>query len=110
MPIQPSHQPQSQAPDAIDTMVVGDTTVMTECLFCGWRVLSQGPPFAGALHGGQITIKILVLLTDIANNSSARFGATEGSQTHEVREAKTIVHKGDNAYIALGIKQLRVLC
>ena len=95
-------------------MVVVGPTVMPECLFCGWRVLSLGPPFTeGALHGDRMTTKILVQLRDVANNTSARLGATEGSQTHQVREAKTTAlcnNKGDNANIALGIKQLRVLC
>ena len=64
-------------------------------------------------HGGQTTIKILVQLTDVANNSSTWLRATEGSQNHEVLEAKTTApcnNKGDNANIVLGIKQLRVLC
>jgi hypothetical protein len=95
-------------------MVVGGTTVMPERLFCGRRVLSQRPPSTGrALHGGQMTIKILLLLTDVANNSSARLGATEGSQNQEVLAAKTTApcnNRGDNAYVALGMKQLRVLC
>jgi len=63
-------------------------------------------------HGGQTTIKILVQLTDVANNSSTWLRATEGSQNHEVLEAKTTApcnNKGDNANIVLGIKQLRVL-
>jgi hypothetical protein len=60
-----------------------------------------------------MTIKILALLRDVANNASARLGASEGSQTHRVLEAKTTAlcnNKDDNANIALGIKQLRVLC
>jgi len=114
MPIQPSHQPQSRGPDAIDTKVVGGTKVMPERLFCGWRVLSQGLPFTeGRPLGGQMTIKILVPLTDVANNASAPLGAIEGSQTHEILEVRTTAlcnNKGDNANIALGIKQTRVLC
>ena len=58
-------------------------------------------------HGGQTKIFPLV-----ANNCSTRLGATEGSQNHEVLEAKTTApcnNKGDNANIVLGIKQLRVL-
>jgi hypothetical protein len=111
--IQPSHQPQSQGPDAIDTIVVGGTTVMPECLFCGWRVLSQGPLFTGgAPHVSQVTIKSLVLSRDVANNSSAWLGAAEGSQTDQILGAKPTAlcnNKSDNAYIALRIKQLRVL-
>ena len=87
---------------------------MPERLFCGPCVPSPGPLFTGgALHGDQLTIKILVPLTDVANNSSARLGATEGSQNHEALEAKTTApcnNRGDTAYIVLGIKRLRVLC
>jgi hypothetical protein len=112
MPIPPSHQPQSQGPDAIDTIVVGGTTEMPERLFCGWHVLSP-PCIGGSLHGGQITIKMLAPLTNVADDASARLGATEDSQIHEFLEVRTTAlcnNKGDNANIALGIKQLRVLC
>jgi len=110
MPIQASHRPRSQDPDAI--VVVGGTAVMPERLFCGSRVSSQGLPFTeGRLLGGQMTIN--APLTDVANFSSAPLGASEGSQTHEVLEVRTAAlcnNKGDNANIALGIKQTRFLC
>jgi hypothetical protein len=54
-----------------------------------------------------------VLLTDVANNASAQVCAIQGSQNQEVFEAKTTEpcnNRGDNAFIALGMKQLRVLC
>ena len=60
-----------------------------------------------------MTLKILVPLTDVANNASAPLGAIEGSQTHEILEVRTTAlcnNKGDNANIALGIKQPRDLC
>jgi hypothetical protein len=57
-----------------------------------------------------MTIKILMLLTHVANNSSMRLGATEGSQVLESETSAPCDNKGDNANVVLGIKQLRVLC
>jgi len=46
---------------------------------------------------------------NVGTNNAAS-GTTEGSQNQEVFEANAPCNKGDNAYIALGMKQVRVLC
>jgi hypothetical protein len=107
-PIQPLTNVKATITTAINAMVAGGNTVIPEGLAWGWRVLSPGPPFTqGAPYGDQTTIKVLVLLTDGANNvygdighnhsqfsaygyaASGWLGATDGSQTRQVLDAKT---------------------
>jgi hypothetical protein len=108
-PIQPLTNVKATITAAIDAMVAGGNTVIPEGLAWGWRVLSPGPPFTeGAPYGDASTIKVLVLLTDGANNvdgnighnhsqfsaygyaASGWLGATNGSQTRQVLDAKTV--------------------
>jgi Flp pilus assembly protein TadG len=107
-PILPLTNVKTTITSAIDAMTAGGTAVIPEGLAWGWRVLSPGPPFTdGAPYQDQTTIKILVLLTDGANNvgvtsnlnasaysaygyaASGWLGASDGSQSRLVLDAKT---------------------
>jgi len=122
-PILPLTNVKATITSAIDAMAAGGNTVIPEGLAWGWRVLSPGPPFTeGAPYDDQATLKILVLLTDGANNigsnnthnhsefsaygfaASGWLGATNGSQTRLVLDTKTAALcnniKGDKNRVA----------
>ena len=122
-PILPLTNVKATINSAIDAMAAGGNTVIPEGLAWGWRVLSPGAPFTeGTPYDDQTTIKILVLLTDGANNvgggsnsnghnhsefsaygfaASGWLGATNGLETRLALDTKTATLcnniKGDKA-------------
>lgn len=107
-PVLPLTNVKTAIKSAISAMAAGGNTVIPEGLAWGWRVLSPGEPFTqGAPYSDPSSIKVLVLLTDGANNvagnighnhsqfsaygyaASGHLGATDGSQTRQVLDAKT---------------------
>jgi Flp pilus assembly protein TadG len=108
-PILPLTNVKDSIATAINGMAAGGNTVIPEGLAWGWRVLSPGLPFAeGQPYADGDTIKFLILLTDGENNvgggsnfhnaslysafgfaASGHLGATDGSQTRAVLDAKT---------------------
>ena len=108
-PVLPLTNVKGTMTSAINGMVAAGNTAIPEGIAWGWRVLSPGLPFPeGAPYSDPDTIKFLILLTDGENNvgggsnyhneslfsafgfaASGHLGATDGSQTRQVLDAKT---------------------
>jgi hypothetical protein len=122
-PILPLTNVKATIDSAIDAMGAGGNTVIPEGIAWGWRLLSPGPPFTeGAAYNDQSTIKVLILLTDGANNvagpnghnhsqfsaygfaASGWLGNADGSQSRLILDTKTTTLcnniKGDKSLIS----------
>ncbi|MDX2205179.1 MAG: TadE/TadG family type IV pilus assembly protein [Hyphomicrobiaceae bacterium] len=107
-PVQALTNVRSTISDAITAMQPRGSTVIPEGLGWAWRVVSPGLPFdEGAAYSDKTTTKAIILLTDGRNqveNTGTKYksfysaygfankghlGATDGSQSRQVLNAKT---------------------
>ncbi len=67
--VQPLTNDKATITSRINAMVADGNTVIPEGLAWGWRLISPGPPFTeGAPYGQNDVIKVIILLTDGAND------------------------------------------
>lgn len=67
--VQPLTNDKATITSRINAMAADGNTVIPEGLAWGWRLISPGPPFTeGAPYGQNDVIKVIILLTDGAND------------------------------------------